>query len=61
MQIAISDFKAKCLAILDELHQQGGQILLTKRGRVIARIEPVNESGPERCELEGVQMRPDWR
>lgn len=61
MQIAISDFKAKCLALLDELHQQGGQILLTKRGRVIAQILPVNESGPERMELQGVQMRPDWR
>lgn len=61
MQIAISDFKAKCLAILDELHQQGGQVLLTKRGRVIARVESVNESPPERFELEGVQMRPDWR
>jgi len=61
MQIAISDFKAKCLALLDDLHQQGGQILLTKRGRVIARIQPVNESGPERNDLEGVQMRPDWR
>ena len=61
MQIAISDFKAKCLALLEELHQQGGQILLTKRGRVIARVQPVDEAGPERLELEGVQMRPDWR
>jgi antitoxin (DNA-binding transcriptional repressor) of toxin-antitoxin stability system len=61
MQMAISDFKAKCLALLDDLHQQGGQILLTKRGKVIARIHPINELGPERAELIGVQMRPDWR
>ncbi len=61
MQIAVSDFKAKCLALLDDLHQQGGQILLTKRGRVIACVQPVNDDGPERAELKGVQMRPDWR
>lgn len=61
MQIAISEFKTKCLALLDELHQQGGQILLTKRGRIIACVQPVNEGGPRRTELEGVQMRPDWR
>ncbi len=61
MQIAISDFKAKCLAMLEDLHQQGGQILLTKRGRVIAQVQPFEEAGPRRSELEGVQMRPDWR
>ena len=61
MQIAISDFKAKCLSMLDDLYQHGGQILLTKRGKVIAQIQPVQEEGPLRRELEGVQMRPDWR
>jgi len=61
MQIAISDFKAKCLAMLDDLYQHGGQILLTKRGKVIAQVQPVHESAPQRSELEGVQMRPDWR
>ena len=36
--IPASEFKAKCLRILDEL--EPGGILITKRGRPIARVLP---------------------
>jgi antitoxin (DNA-binding transcriptional repressor) of toxin-antitoxin stability system len=61
MKISVSDFKARCLALLDELYTQNGQILLTKRGKVIAKILPIQEEEPDRTGLEGVLMRPDWR
>ena len=37
--IPAAEFKAKCLRILDEL--EPGGILITKRGRPIARVLPV--------------------
>ncbi len=61
MQIGVGEFKARCLAILEELHQNGGQVFLTKRGRAIACISPVVEETESNKPLEGVQMRPDWR
>ena len=61
MKIAIADFKARCLGLLEELYQNDGQILLTKRGKIIAQIEPYNEDVSIPSALEGVQMRPDWR
>ncbi len=61
MQIGVGEFKARCLAILEELHQNGGQVFLTKRGRAIACISPIMEGQEPDQPLEGVQMRPDWR
>ena len=37
--LSASEFKAKCLKILDELNPQG--IVITKRGRPIARLTPL--------------------
>jgi prevent-host-death family protein len=44
--IAATEFKAKCLAILDELGPNG--IVVTKHGRPIAKILPVSPEGNER-------------
>jgi prevent-host-death family protein len=38
-QIAASEFKAKCLKILDELDSEG--IVITKRGNPIAKVTPL--------------------
>jgi prevent-host-death family protein len=37
--LSASEFKAKCLKILDELNPQG--IIITKRGRPIAKVIPL--------------------
>lgn len=47
MKIAAADFKARCLALLDEVHELGTPITITKRGRVVARLVPAWE-GDER-------------
>jgi prevent-host-death family protein len=36
--IGATEFKAKCLALLDEIDQHGGTITVTKRGRPVARV-----------------------
>ena len=33
-------FKANCLALLDEIQDQGGSITVTKRGRPVATVVP---------------------
>jgi prevent-host-death family protein len=43
MQLAAADFKARCLALLDEVHEHGRAITITKRGRVVARLVPAGD------------------
>lgn len=38
--IRASEFKAKCLAILDEVNETGEPVTILKRGRVVARLLP---------------------
>ena len=35
-----AEFKAKCLALIDQVHETGTPITITKRGRVVARLVP---------------------
>jgi prevent-host-death family protein len=39
--LAVSDFKARCLEILEDLRSSGHELLLTKHGSPIARVVPV--------------------
>jgi len=43
MNIAAAEFKAKCLALLDQVHERGQSITITKRGRVVARLVPAGD------------------
>jgi prevent-host-death family protein len=36
-------FKAQCLRLLDDVAETGETIVVTKRGKPVARIEPVDE------------------
>ena len=38
--ISATEFKAKCLAILDEIEQRGEPITVTRRGRPVAVLGP---------------------
>jgi len=46
--VIISEFKAKCIAILREAQVSGEPILITRHGRALARIEPVVDPVAER-------------
>ena len=43
IQVQASDFKARCLALLDDVAEHRGTVLVTKRGRPVARLVPVEE------------------
>lgn len=45
-QIPAGVFKAKCLALLDEVAETGRSVVVTKRGRPVARVSPVKASAP---------------
>jgi len=39
-----SEFKAKCLAILDEVERTGEPVAISKRGRIVAQlVRPAND------------------
>jgi prevent-host-death family protein len=40
MVISATEFKAKCLKILDQVHQSGESLEISKRGNVIAVLVP---------------------
>jgi len=40
-EIGAGEFKARCLAIMDELNERGGEYVITKRGVPVARLLPV--------------------
>ena len=41
--IAAGSFKAKCLAIMDEVQQKREPVLITKNGKPVARLVPVED------------------
>ena len=43
MNVPAAEFKARCLALLDEVHQTGKAITITKRGRIVARLVAADE------------------
>lgn len=44
--LTATEFKAKCLKILEELDARG--VVVTKRGRPIARVTPVSDASSEK-------------
>ncbi|MEO8370885.1 MAG: type II toxin-antitoxin system prevent-host-death family antitoxin [Candidatus Solibacter sp.] len=42
--IGATEFKAKCIELLDEVEEHGGTITVTKRGRPIATLSPAKKT-----------------
>jgi prevent-host-death family protein len=38
--IKASEFKAKCLALIDEVERTGGRLTITKKGKPVADVVP---------------------
>ena len=45
--INASDFKARCLAILDRVSATGERVVILKRGRPVAELGPVSRAHSE--------------
>lgn len=43
--MAISDFKATCLAVLERVRRTGVRVLVTRRGEPIAEVVPSSQTG----------------
>ena len=43
--IAATDFKARCLRWLDRVAEEGRGLTITKRGRPVARLVPIESAG----------------
>lgn len=40
MQISATEFKAKCLKLIDRVHDTGESLVVTKRGKPVVEIKP---------------------
>jgi len=43
-EIAAGEFKAKCLGIIDEVSKSGQEVIVTKRGKAVAKLIPFQET-----------------
>jgi prevent-host-death family protein len=46
MTITATEFKAKCLAFLDEVQEKGTELVISKHGRPVARLVPTGTDKP---------------
>jgi prevent-host-death family protein len=44
-KMAAGEFKSKCLVVLDEVQQSGEPVLITKRGKPVAKLVAVRNKG----------------
>ena len=53
-EVSAGDFKARCLALMDEVRDRGGEYVITKRGARVAKLVPVRtERRPLRGSMKG--------
>jgi prevent-host-death family protein len=46
MIISVTDFKAKCLNLIDQVHKDGEPVIITKHGKVVAKLVAENPIRP---------------
>jgi prevent-host-death family protein len=55
--MAASEFKAKCLGLMDEVEATGRSVFITKRGKLIAQLAPIVEASFRKKSIFG-RLRP---
>jgi len=60
--VSASEFKAKCLRLIDEMQIDGQPITITKRGKVVAEVSPKTDrpKGPLFGVLRSPGYHSDW-
>lgn len=46
--VAVTEFKAKCLTLLDDVARTGQPLVIMKRGRALARVVPTSSAAIKR-------------
>ena len=49
-QVGIAEFKAKCIALMDEVSRTGEPLTVTRRGKRLVQVEPAAEAEPVKPE-----------
>ena len=66
-EVSVSEFKAKCLRLIAEVGSSGREIVLTKNGKALARVVPLDR--PEHStrglrknivQIKGDIVQSDW-
>src|ERR1044071_7512548 len=52
--IKASEFKAKCLALMDEVERRGESVMITRNGKPIAELSPYKQHKRRKRKLFGV-------
>ena len=47
MEIAAGQFKAQCLKLMDRVKEKRERIIITKRGKPVAQLVPIDEDLPQ--------------
>ncbi len=47
MKVSATEFKAKCLKLMDEVQKTHDPVIITKRGKPVAKLVPVEPEEPE--------------
>ncbi len=48
MEVTATEFKAKCLSLIDQVHGGGEPVVIKKHGRVVAKLVAASTTGPIR-------------
>ncbi|MBV9341851.1 MAG: type II toxin-antitoxin system Phd/YefM family antitoxin [Acidobacteria bacterium] len=43
--VPAAEFKAKCLALMDKVHETGESVVITKHGNPVAKLVPAEREG----------------
>ena len=46
MTVTVTEFKAKCLNLIDQVHKYGQPVIITKHGKVIAKLVAEHSTKP---------------
>ncbi len=46
MIVTVTEFKAKCLSLIDRVHKYGHAVIITKHGKVIAKLVAEHPANP---------------
>jgi prevent-host-death family protein len=44
LQVAAGQFKAQCLKLMDQVQQTREEVVITKHGKPVAKLVPINET-----------------
>jgi len=65
--INATDFKARCLRVLDDVQATGNEVVVTKRGKPVARLVPIGSARQSlrgawkgRARVHGDIVHVDW-